>query len=408
MNRNLLLFCLALLATTGVRFLFFYQNREVYKDKQEINFHSIILSKPNFISNRQRLTANLPNGERVYVTTDTNANFNFGDNLAISGTLIRQLLTDKRSILTMNYPDIEVESNSLRFLSGLREKISSIFKKTLPPTSASLLLGIVFGIKEQMDKNFLDQLRNVGVLHVIAASGMNVVMVGGFLSSVFSFFLKRQLALVLTLFGIFFYAVLSGLEPSIIRASIMGGFVFISQILGRQSTASYALFLSAFVMLFLSPSLITDIGFQLSFTATAGLLYFRPLFERGKIKTVVKKSIIGEDVATTISAQAATLPILLANFGIYSLWSIAANALVLWTVPPLMVLGGLGAIFGLVLEPIGRIFIYLALPFLLYFEKLVSFFGEREGILEIANFPWQFAAAYWSILAALILYLRKK
>ncbi|MEX2012900.1 MAG: ComEC/Rec2 family competence protein, partial [Candidatus Levyibacteriota bacterium] len=348
------------------------------------------------------------NGEDVFITIDTTFSFKFGDKLKISGTLNKRLLEDERSIWTMSYPEIEVESNILPFLSDLHRRSVVLFKRSLPPTSANLLLGIVFGIKEQMDKTFSDQLRNVGVIHVIVASGMNVVMVGGFLSSVFSFFLKRQLALVLTIFGIFFYAILSGFEPPIVRASIMGSFVFISQILGRQNTASYALFLSAFLMLFISPSLISDIGFQLSFAATAGLLYLRPLLELGKARNLIKRSIIGEDIATTIAAQAATLPILLSNFGAYSLWSILTNALVLWTIPPLMILGGLGAIFGLAFEPLGRIFIYLALPLLLYFEKIVGVFGENGGMLNIENFPWQFAISYYLLLIALILYKVRK
>lgn len=408
MSRKLLLFSLVLITTLLIRFFTFYQNREVYEDKQKINFYSTILSEPKFISNQQRLIASLPNGERVYISTNSNSSFRFGDKLRISGSLNKQLLTNNKSILTMDYPEIKVESNSLQILDEIRKKISSIFKKNLPSTSSSLLLGIVFGIKEQMDKNFLDQLRNVGVLHVIAASGMNVVMVGGFLSTTLAVFFKRKLALVLTIFGIFFYAVLSGLEPSIVRASIMGGLVFLSQILGRQNSASYALFLSASLMLFLSPSLISDIGFQLSFAATAGLLYVRPLFEGARLKNIIEKSIIGQDVMTTIVAQLATLPILLTNFGTYSLWSILVNALVLWTVPPLMILGGLSALFGLVYNFLGQIFIYLGLPLLLYFEKVVSIFGQKEGTLVASNFPWQFAAAYYSILAAVILYFRRK
>ncbi len=408
MNRKILILCLVLLLILGLRFYFFYQNRQVYSDKQKINFQTTLLSEPKFVSNRRSLFANLPNGEKVFITTDAYSSFNFGDNLNISGTLNKQLLKDGRSIWTMIFPKISPKGNSLKLVSNLRQKIISLFDKTLPQPSASLLLGIVFGIKEQMDADFVRNLRNVGVLHVIAASGMNVVMVGGFLSSLFAFFFKRQLALALSLFGILFYAVLAGLEPSIIRASIMGGLVFLSQILGRQNTASYGLFLAGFGMLFFSPSLISDVGFQLSFAATAGLLYLRPLFEMGRSKEIIEKSIIGEDIVTTISAQLATLPILLTNFGIYSLWSAIVNALVLWTVPPLMISGGVGAIIGLVSVSLGQIFIYLCLPFLFYFEKIVSVFGSIGGLVNIASLSWTFALGYYFILAALILFFRKK
>ncbi len=409
MSRKIFIFVLAI--TLGIRFVFFYQGREVYKDKQQITFSATLLSEPKFISSRQSLSANLPNGEKVFITTTVDTSLNYGDNISISGTLNKRLIKDNKAIWTMLYPQIIIQSNSLGILSLLRENIISLFHKTLPAPSSSLLLGIVFGIKEQMDKTFLDQLRNVGVLHVIAASGMNVVMVGGFLSSLFSYFLKRQWALVFSIFGIFFYALLAGFEPSIIRASIMGGLVFVSQILGRQNAASHALFLTAFLMLFISPSIISDIGFQLSFTATAGLLYIRPLFDPtagSGLKSFVKKSVIGEDILTTIAAQLATLPILLANFGIYSFWSVMVNALVLWTVPPLMILGGLGAVLGLILNPLGQIFLYLCLPLLYYFEKIVSVFGSSGGVLNLASLPWQIIVGYYSLLACVILVFKRK
>ena len=139
-----------------------------------------------------------------------------------------------------------------------------MFFQTLPSPSSSLLLGIIFGIKEQMPKDFTDNLRTSGVFHVIAASGMNVTLVAGFLSVFFAFFFKRQIAIGLSILGIIFYAILAGLEPSIIRASVMGILVFSAQILGRQTLAVNFLALTGFVMLFVDPSLIFDIGFQLS------------------------------------------------------------------------------------------------------------------------------------------------
>src|SRR6266852_3979746 len=99
-------------------------------------------------------------------------------------------------------------------------------------------------------------LRTSGVFHVIAASGMNVTLVGGFLTSLFTLFLRRQIALLLSILGILFYALLAGFEPSIIRASIMGILVLSSQIFGRQAWPTYALLLTGYIMLLFDPSLI--------------------------------------------------------------------------------------------------------------------------------------------------------
>ncbi len=408
MNRKIVIFSFALIIILGIRFAFFYRGRQAYSNGQALHFSATLLTQPQTISNKQHLIANLPNGEEAYVATDLNNSFNYGDVLDISGTLKSQLLKSGARIWTISNPKITVKSSALNSIGLVRKNIISLFENTLSQKDASLLLGIVFGIKEQMPKNFLDELRNAGVLHVVAASGMNVVMVGGFLSSIFLFFLKRQLALVATIFGIIFYAVLAGLEPSIVRASIMGILVFSSQILGRQNSAHYALFLTGFIMLFISPILLGDVGFQLSFTATIGLLIIRPIFETKKIKPLIEKSLVGEDIATTLSAQAATLPILVSVFGTYSLWSIVANALVLWTIPPLMILGGIGAILGFISGWLGQIFITLCVPLLVYFEKIVSIFGNSSQTFSVNYFPWQITVGYYILLLSAVLFIRRK
>lgn len=387
-----------------LRFIFFFQNKTTYHDGESLAFNTTLLSQPQTVGRYQRITANV-NQQKIFITTSNFPQYNYGQELLISGKI---KISSQNNLLTMSFPKIQIQKDNsvfsmtpiLAVTSFIRQNVISVFQRTLPPTYSSLILGIVFGIKDQMPKAFMDQLKLSGVLHVIAASGMNVTMVAGFLSGIFVLFLRRQIALVLSVLGIFFYAVLAGLEPSIIRASIMGALVFSSQIIGRQSLAVYGLFLSAFLMLFVSPMLLFDVGFQLSFLATAGLLFIKPLFK--------SKSAKWEDLSTTFVAQTATLPILLTNFGTYSLWSIAVNALVLWTIPILMILGGAGAIFGLIFLPLGQVFLFLSFPFLMFFEKIVSFFAGFGGIVQLSNLSWPFVLGYYLLLAGIVIWLRKR
>lgn len=407
-----------LLLVLALRFFFFYQNQPQYIDGQQISFETILLSEPRVVSSQQRISANLEKGKRVIITTSLYPRFHYADVLRIEGDLNRKILDNGNTILTISYPEIEVVKNDnpstplkvfLAIASFIRQKAISLFEKALPPTSSGLLLGIVFGVKESLSKDFSDSLRISGVFHVVAASGMNVTIVGGFLSSIFGWFLKRQVAVLLSVMGICLYAVLAGLDPPIVRASIMGTLVFTARILGRQTLASYGLFLAAFTMLMWLPSLINDVGFQLSFSATLGILYIQPILEQKiKVKKLINKSILGEGVVTTVAAQASTLPILLSNFGIYSIWSIAANGFVIWTIPVLMVIGGLGAIIGMVNPSLGQLILYLSFPLLLYFEKVIMFFGGMNGVLNTQNFPWQFANGYYLLLWAIVLFLRRR
>jgi len=181
----------------------------------------------------------------------------------------------------------------------------------------------------------------------------------------------------------------------------MGTLAFSAQILGRQSWAFFGLLISGFLMLFISPSLIFDIGFQLSFSATLGLIYISPFIDKiFRIRKAPVLRAVSEDFNTTVSAQVATLPIILSNFGSYSILSVLTNVLVLWTVPILMIIGGITSILAFFFQGFG-IFLYLALPLLMYFKFIVGLFGKFGGQFEIVSLPWQLSLAYYLFILAL-------
>lgn len=388
-----------------IRLFTFYSAKPEYKEGESISFSSRIVSEPKVYKSYQSFWLELPGTDRVYVKTEIYPEYYFQDRLNIVGIITYRLLNHKTRILGMNYPKIEaVKTSDASFLAvvkPIRQKIITIFDKTLSKDLSGLMLGIVFGIKQNLSKDFLANLKTAGVMHVIAASGMNVTMTAGFVFYLFSLIFKRQLAVFLSILGVLFYAILAGFEASIVRASIMGIIAFSAQILGKQQHGFYALLLTGFIMLFISPKYLFDIGFQLSFAATLGILFIPKIFSR-------LQNALSDNFLTTISAQIATLPIILASFGTYSLWSVIANTLVLWTVPFLMILGGIAALIAFVFEPAASIFLYLCLPLLLYFEKTVTFFGRLKGNIALESFPWQFAAAYYLFLASfLLLYFKR-
>lgn len=381
-------------------FFFFNDKGEKLQDGQVLNFEATLFSEPKISGKAQKFNVDYKS-TRIFITTSLFPEYHYSDKIKISGTLKVKLLESKNTFYSMNFPKIEAKNEDKNFVLAvtgtIRQKIISFFNKNLSPNQAGLILGIVFGIKEGIPKDFFNDLRQVGVLHVIAASGMNVTMTAGFLSSIFFLFLQRQAALIVTIFGILFYALLAGLEPSIVRASIMGIVVFIAQILGRQSWPALALFLTGYVMLLSDPSLIFDIGFQLSFLATFGLLYLKPMFDHPFL----------DSFQTTIVAQAATLPVIIVNFGTYSLWSVLVNGLVLWTVPFLMVLGGISSVLSFVIDPIARLILMLSLPILIYFEMFIKFFSSLGGIIKITELNWGIIIGYYLIAGGLILVRRR-
>jgi competence protein ComEC len=151
-------------------------------------------------------------------------------------------------------------------------------------------------------------------------------------------------------------------------------------------------------MLFLWPRFLTDIGFQLSFASTLGIMVIPQLFKKWE-------NALSGDLLTTISAQAATLPILLGSFGTYSIWSVAVNALVLWTVPVLMILGGFAAIVAFLFSPLAKLLLYLCLPFLIYFQSVADFFAHLKGSITVQNLPWQLTVAYYLLLVSVLVFV---
>ncbi len=410
---KLLLIFLGLVVLLLLRFHFVFQPQYELKTGQVITFEQTLLSEPRIVGRFQAFSATIQGYNRVTVYVPTEKAVHYGDSVRITGTVKERLINNEKTVKSIYSDRIErintQGSLALAPLRFIRQKLVSSFERTLPPASSTLLLGIVFGIKGEFSKEFQKDLQRAGILHIIAASGMNVTLVAFFLGSVLTFFLPKRTALFISILGIWVYAFFSGFQASIIRASIMGSFASGAVLLGRQNLALYSIILTTYVMLFWSPTLLFDIGFQLSVTSTLGLLLLPPIFTKNSlISYLLSKLKVLEDGLVTICSQLVTLPIILANFSSYSVWSITVNFLVLWTIPILMVLGGISALCMFFIPPLGQLGLYLCLPFLLYIQFIVELFGGREEAITIDTLPISFIISYYLFLIAFILYFRKK
>jgi competence protein ComEC len=402
---------LLLILVISLRFIYFSHQQHAYKDGDLMTFSARLTKDPEQRGRNQGFSLQPEGYEPVYITAPLFPEFEYADVLQVTGK-VQLSAGEKKVFPTMQYPKITVvENDSLLYglIGNIKEKVRSIYEGSLPPTSGSLLMGIVFGIKSGMPQDFKDALQQAGVYHVVAASGMNVTMVAGAFLGIFGFLLKRQWAMVLSIIGIFFYAFLAGFEPSILRASLMGAIVFSAGIIGRQHLAFWTLGLTGYLMLLWDPGLFSDVGFQLSFLATFGILFIKPALNRAESHGKLKDdNPFSEDFKTTVAAQLATLPVLLSAFGQVSFLSILVNMLVLWTIPPLMVIGAVATLAGFVVEPLGKLITIFALPLLLYFEWVVNFFARFQWSLQVDELPWWIVVGYYFVLAWLVFWRSQK
>jgi competence protein ComEC len=392
---------LFLFALLGVRFWFFFSRLPSYLEGQEVHLVSSLAEEPEITAGKQVFSLKDDTGVRIKVITGISPLLHYGQRLLISGK-IHVSEYKGRTLYSLSFPTIVISSAPEFPLAAgahwLRARASALYESALPPLGASLLLGIVFGGKQGMGETFVEDLRSTGVMHVVAASGMNVTFVAGALIGILGTFLRRKFALVAGIAGVIFYAYLAGFEASILRASIMAILGFGASLFGRQYWAAFSLFLTVFVLLFYSPILIYDIGFWLSFLSTGGILFIQPVLGWGKRWYLA-------DLATTLSAQIATLPVMLGVFGQYGVLSLVVNGLVLWMIPFLMTCGALGLFVGLLFPGLGKVFLFLCLPFLWLFEWVVRFFGDLGWLWSIPEVGWPVWLGYYLLLGGAILFV---
>lgn len=386
--------CLLLL----VRLFFYYHERHIYKVGEVFNETYSFTHEPKINSYGQYFFI----GD-VLVSLPAYPKFYYGDKIKLSGK-VKSLNTKTGSLLTIENAKVTLLKDNNFFLGiskTIRQRIEDTVLTTIPEKEGGLMLGIILGIRDKIGNDFYSQLKNAGVLHIIAASGENVSITASLLLLLFDKIVKRRLALLFTALGVVFYAFLAGFDPSIVRAAIMALITFGALSLGRQTKGLYALLSTAFIMIFVTPSMLEDVSFQLSFLSTFGILVIKPLLDR--VFSLRFLSILKEDITTTISAQIATLPVMLAVFGSYSLVTIPVNFLLLWTVPFLMIFGGIGALVSLVLPVVARIFILVSYPFLSYFTTVISVSTRINYSFAVDSLPISIIIGYYLILIAIVI-----
>lgn len=339
------------------------------------------------------------------VVTERYPEYFYGQKLRVVGKLSKKVTNSLQTNFTLYYPAIQVveEEESLInqrqirvILFRARQSVERLFSRLLPEPQASLLAGVVLGVKREMPENFLNNLRKTGTIHIIVASGYNLTVVAGLLIAVLAGRLRRQLALVVAFLGILAYTLMVGAEPPVVRAFLMASLTFLAQFLGREKEARLALAFSAMLMLLISPLILFDIGFQLSFLATAGILFLSSRW-RGKFWQL---PLVGENFRTSLAAQLGVMPVLLLNFGSISFLSPLINALVLPVIPLAMILGGLTVVLGW-LPFLAQILARLAWVPLTYLVKVVDWFAS----LPLASFTLERLPYYWVVGYYLVIIL---
>ena len=222
-----------------------------------------------------------------------------------------------------------------RLIGRAQKEIFGAFDRYHKTEESAYLKGVVFGYRGDLSAEVKQSFMNTGTIHILAVSGSNVVVVALIFTSMVGFLrVSKKVAMLLTFVGLLWYMVITGLSPSVIRATIMGCAVLGGSILGRKGDIYNSLAFAALVMLVWDPMYLLDVGFQLSFAAVISIVYYYPRLEPwieeipGKIaKTQLVKSGL-QLFAVSLAAQIGTMPFTGFYFGRISIVAVVANLVV--------------------------------------------------------------------------------
>jgi competence protein ComEC len=208
------------------------------------------------------------------------------------------------------------------------------------PLEAGLATALVLGVKDHLDNTLVEAYAATGTMHVLAVSGMHVALLFGLFAWLTRFNhwparSKRKIALAVAALGLlWFYAFVTGLSASVLRAVVMFSFLLVGQTWGRAGNIYNTLGLSAFLLLLYDPFLLYDVGFQLSYLAVLGIAYLYPrLYRRWYIGNWLGRQLWMVSCAS-LAAQLATFPLGVYYFHQFPNYFWLAN-------PPIIFLGTL-------------------------------------------------------------------
>ncbi len=298
----------------------------------------------------------------------------------------------------------------MEWIHHLRRSMSASLEKALPEPQCALAQAMLLGERSSISPELRDDFSRSGTSHLLAISGIHVSIVAGIALSagVWLFGRRRPTYFLLALGVVWLYVVLSGMSPSAVRAAIMGSLWLYANWIGRQRSAFTALAFAAAIMLAITPRLLSNVGFQLSFAAMAGLVFLTPIFqnqskkifgnEEGEISSAA--GFITTSFAVTLGAVLATLPLVAYYFEYISLMSLPATFFTLPAVPGIITASALAGLVGIFAPAIATVLGWLSWLFVTYVIEVVRLFAAIPFASVDVETGAPAVYAYYGILIA--------
>src|SRR5688500_17829346 len=360
----------------------------------------------------------------ILVRASNNQTFHYGENLRLRGKLktppenedfsYRDYLAAQHVHSYMSTAVVTVlpgnGGNPLSIaLYGIKDRALTNIYRMFPDPESSLMAGILLGVDTGLTRELQDAFKNTGTAHIIAISGFNISIIAGIFFAFFSRFFGERRGAVIAILVIALYTIIVGADAAVVRAAIMGSLALFAKQVGRRQFALNTLLAVALMMTLWNPLFVWDVGFQLSFFATLGLILYADPFSKFAKRLITKyfpssaaersAELFSEFVLLTLAAQLTTIPIMAYHFQRISLVSFIANPFILPAQPAVMIIGGLALLLSLVWLPLGQISAWVVWPFLVYTIRMVELFDRvPHGTIFLGKFSIWFVILFYVVL----------
>jgi competence protein ComEC len=306
-----------------------------------------------------------------------------------------------------------IDKNTDYFASNLfevRKRIDKIIHDLNQPQTAGLLRGLLLADRTEIDYETKSNFINSGVIHVLAVSGLHVgyiLLIMIFLFGRFGIYARS----LLTIIGLLAFMFITGVPPSVFRATLMAIILIIAYLFNRSTNIVNSLAIAAFLILIINPNEIYNPGFQLSFAAVLSIGLIYPKFQKSISKLKIKSKWIEYILlflAVSLSAQIGTIPFTLAYFSKLSVIALFANLVVIPLVGVIIGIAFITIVVGIISYPIA---IYFAAAndmitnIMFHFIKLT---GQLDfSFLWIRNYSLYHSIIFYLAIIFLFVFLER-
>ena len=379
-------------------------------DHSEVQLSGLVVREPEIRPTSLQVHIELED-TRVLLIVDRHADIRYGDILSVTGRLQEPeafaaelgrtfpypgYLAARGITHSMFFPDVTVVERDagnpfIAFLLDQKAQFMQRIEAMIPEPQVGLAEGLLLGVRRAMSDDTLAAFRTTGIIHIVVLSGFNVMLVVAFVRYLFGYVLSLRARAIASIIAITCFALIVGLTATVVRASIMAALLLVAQFLGRTYEAMRGLFIAGAVMIVLNPYLLVyDIGFQLSFVATFGLILVAPHLEI-MFATVPARVGARGYVVATIATQIAVMPLLLYHVGEFSVVSPVVNLLILPLVPIAMLLTFISGMVALLWPSFAQLIgfgAYLSLGYILLIAEWFATLPFAAFWIPAFSFIW--------------------